>query len=128
MASRRGQTDILGRLTDVSEAALQQLGQVPGAERFLGVASSMKDRIDELQNRTRGIDAMEARIAELERQVKELSGTRSRSGASVTRKTASTARKTASTARKASSSTARKTSSSARSSGSRSKSGTRKKS
>ena len=67
--------DLLSRLADAGEEAIQRLGDVPGGERLLNVANSMRDRMDDLSKRVRGLEKLEARIVELERRVDELSGT-----------------------------------------------------
>jgi polyhydroxyalkanoate synthesis regulator phasin len=68
-----GRTDLLGRLADLSEEALQRLGDMPGAERATSAMNALRDRIDELQKRVRGLEALEQRIATLERKVDKLS-------------------------------------------------------
>ena len=64
--------DLLTRLADAGEEAIGRLGEAPGADRLAGVANSMRDRMDELQKRVRGIEALERRVDELERRVEEL--------------------------------------------------------
>lgn len=61
--------DLLTRLADAGEEAISKLGGAPGADRFLGVANSMRERIDELQKKVRGLDELERRVAHLEKQV-----------------------------------------------------------
>jgi hypothetical protein len=65
--------DLLSTLADRGEEAIQRLSDTPGADRLLGVAQSMRERLDEIQKRVRGIDALETRVAELERRVEQLS-------------------------------------------------------
>jgi len=65
--------DLLTMLADRGEEAIQKLSDTPGADRLLGVAQSMRERLDEIQKRVRGIDALEARVAELERKLEKLS-------------------------------------------------------
>jgi hypothetical protein len=86
MATREPK-DLLTRLADRGEEAIQRLSDAPGADRLLGVAQSLRDRMDEVQRRVRGLDELERRVAELERRVAELSApsaaparSRSRSG------------------------------------------------
>ena len=67
------QKDILTRLADAGEAAIKSLAEAPGADRFLGAAYTLRDRLDELQRRVRGLEALEQRLAELERRVDQLS-------------------------------------------------------
>jgi hypothetical protein len=67
--------DLLTRLADAGEEALNRLGDAPGMDRMLGFANSTRDRLDELTRRVRGIEALEARVTKLEKQVQALSGT-----------------------------------------------------
>ena len=72
MAGKR-RNDLLGRLADLSEEAIQRLSDAPGADRVLGAMISMRDRVDELQKRVRGLEDLEKRLAALERKVDKLS-------------------------------------------------------
>lgn len=72
MARERRQ-DLLGRLADLSEEALQRLSEAPGADRVLGPLNSLRDRLDELQRRVRGLEDLERRLAALEKKVERLS-------------------------------------------------------
>jgi uncharacterized protein involved in exopolysaccharide biosynthesis len=81
-------TDLLGRLADLSEDAIQRLSDAPGAERVLGAMNTMRDRLDELQKRVRGLEELEQRLTALERKVDKLG--KSEGPASSTRKTTST--------------------------------------
>jgi hypothetical protein len=65
--------DLLGRLADLSEEAIQRFSEVPGADRALGAVNALRERTDELQRRVRGLEALEQRIADLERKVDKLS-------------------------------------------------------
>jgi hypothetical protein len=86
--ARARQKDLLTKLADRGEEAIQRLSDVPGAHRALEAVTGMRDRIDELQRRVTGIEALEKRIEGLERRLAKLEkpiSTRSRSTA---RKTA----------------------------------------
>lgn len=72
MAQKR--KDLLGRLADAGEDALGKLGKAPGMDQMLGFANSTRDRLDELTKRVRGIDALERRVARLEKRLDEMSG------------------------------------------------------
>jgi hypothetical protein len=72
MATAR-RSDLLGRLADLSEEAIQRLTEVPGADRAVGALNALRERTDELQRRVRGLEGMEQRIAALERKVDKLS-------------------------------------------------------
>ena len=65
--------DLLTMLADRGEEAIQRLSDAPGADRLLGAAQALRDRLDEMQKRVRGIDALERRVAELEKRVEALS-------------------------------------------------------
>ena len=67
MAERR--QDLLGRLADISEDAIQRLSEAPGADRVLQTLKGLGDRVDELQRRTRGFEELERRLSTLEKRV-----------------------------------------------------------
>jgi uncharacterized protein involved in exopolysaccharide biosynthesis len=93
--------DLLTRLADAGEEAIQKLADAPGADRLLGAVQSLRERMDELQKKVRGIDALEQRVAELEKRVDALGGSSTttpktpakRTTASKTTKTRSTSAK-----------------------------------
>ena len=72
MAGAR-RTDLLGKLADLSEDAIQRLSDAPGADRALGALNTLRDRMDELQKRVRGLEDLEKRLAAVERKVDKLS-------------------------------------------------------
>ena len=65
-------TDLLSKLAELSEEAMHRLQDAPGGDRVVGAMSSMRDRLDEMQKRVRGIDELERRLAALERKVDKL--------------------------------------------------------
>jgi len=65
--------DLLARLADAGEVALRRLGEAPGMDRALAYARTTRKQLDELTKRVQGINALEARIAKLEKQVAALS-------------------------------------------------------
>lgn len=65
--------DLLSRLADAGEDAVNRLGEAPGMDRVLGFANSTRDRLDELTKRVRGIDELEKRVAKLEAELKKQS-------------------------------------------------------
>ncbi|HZS23350.1 MAG TPA: hypothetical protein VFA30_00055 [Gaiellaceae bacterium] len=87
--ARARRTDLLGKLADLSEEAVQRLSDAPGADKLLGALNATRDRVDDLQKRVRGLEDLEKRLAALERKVDKLSKASSSSG--------STARKTTTT-------------------------------
>ena len=111
--------DLLTRLADAGEEAIQRLGETPGADRLLSVAQTMRERMDEMQRRVRGIDVLEQRIVELERRLDELGGT---TGSKAPARRSASASKSSSSGSKASSSKSASKSSSTKSSSSKSSS------
>ncbi len=85
--ARTPQKDLLTRLADAGEHAIKSLADAPGADRFLGSVNALKERLDELQKRVRGLETLEQRLAELERKVDRLSGTSSGRRTTTARKT-----------------------------------------
>jgi len=69
---RKQQKDVVGRLSDSGEEALQRFLQNPGTAKVVGAANAMKERVDELTRRMRSLDPLEKRVAELERRLDEL--------------------------------------------------------
>jgi hypothetical protein len=71
MAGTR-RTDLLGRLADMSEDAIQRLSDAPGADKLMGAMNTLKDRTDELQKRVRGLEDLEKRLTAVEDKVDKL--------------------------------------------------------
>jgi hypothetical protein len=88
MAAKRN--DLLGRLADLSEEAIQRLSDVPGADKALTAINVLRERTDELQKRVRGLEGLESRIADLERKVDKLQKGSSSSGSRTTAKKTTT--------------------------------------
>ena len=61
--------DLLGRLADLSEEAIQKLSEAPGADRVIHALKGLGDRVDELQRRTKGFEELEKRLSDLEKKV-----------------------------------------------------------
>jgi hypothetical protein len=66
------QKDLLTRLADAGEDAINRLSDLPGGSRMVDAANAMRARMDELQKKVRGIDDLERRVAALEAQVESL--------------------------------------------------------
>jgi len=88
--------DLLTMLADRGEEAIQRLSDAPGADRLLGAAQALRDRLDEMQKRVRGIDALERRVAELEKRVEALSKPSTRPRTTARKRTTKTTPKTSS--------------------------------
>ena len=72
MAERK--QDLLGMLADRGEDVVGRISELPRAQRLLETANTLRDRADELQRKLRGLDALEQRVAVLEKKVAQLSG------------------------------------------------------
>jgi hypothetical protein len=99
MAGTR-RTDLLGRLADMSEEAIQRLSDAPGADKLLGAMNALRDRTDELQKRVRGLENLEQRLSALERKVDKLGGGAKSTTTRRSTKTTSTKSSGGSTAKK----------------------------
>jgi uncharacterized protein YoxC len=73
MAQRKSQKDLLTRLSDAGEEALSRVAGSPTTARLLDSMGGMRERLDDVQKKVRGLDALEKRVAKLEKRVEELS-------------------------------------------------------
>jgi hypothetical protein len=91
MAQSR-QRNLVERLADAGEEAIQRLSNAPGGDRLVGAVNTMRDRVDDLQKRMRGLEQLEKRLASVERRLDKLEGkgTARKTAASSTRKPAGT--------------------------------------
>lgn len=64
--------DMIGRLADRGEQTIQRLADLPGGQKALKAVNDLKERVDELGKKVRGIDELEQRIAKLEKEVATL--------------------------------------------------------
>ena len=87
--ARPRQKNIVERLADAGEEAIQRLGSAPGADKVLGALGSMRERVDDLQKRVRGLENLEKRLKAVERRLDKLEG----KGKTASRKTSSTAKR-----------------------------------
>ena len=71
MAGTR-KNDLLGRLADLGDGAMQRLSEAPGGDKLLTALNGLRERTDELQKRVRGLETLEKRLAALERKVDKL--------------------------------------------------------
>jgi hypothetical protein len=65
-------SDVIGRLANRGEDVIHRLAELPGGAKALKAFNELRDRVDDLGKKVRGIDALEARIAKLEQQVAAL--------------------------------------------------------
>jgi hypothetical protein len=64
--------DFVTRLADAGEEALQRLAELPGGQKALGAYNDLRNRVDDLSKKVRGIDALEVRVAKLEKELAAL--------------------------------------------------------
>jgi phage shock protein A len=64
--------DIVSRLADAGEDALQRLSDLPGGQKAVQAFNDLRARVDELSKKVRGIDELEARVSKLEKEVAAL--------------------------------------------------------
>ena len=96
MAGRRRQ-DLLGKLADPFEDALQRLGHIPGTQQFVRAAAGLRDRVDDLAKRIGRLDELEKRVRDLERRVNQMSGGTRAAGRRTTRRATGSAAKRSTT-------------------------------
>ena len=89
MPKAKQDKDVLGRLADRGEEALARIAELPGGTRALKAMNDLRDRVDELGRKVRGIDVLERRVAKLEKELAALKPKRAPSrGAAGSRTTA----------------------------------------
>jgi hypothetical protein len=64
--------DVIGRLAGRGEDALQRLAELPGGSKALKAFNDLKQGVDELSRKVRGIDALERRVTKLEKELAAL--------------------------------------------------------
>ena len=91
MAQSNKQKDLLTRLSDAGEEALSRVAGSPATSRVIETVGGMRERLDDMQKKVRGIDALEQRVAKLEKRVDDLSkpkrATAARRGAATPKRT-----------------------------------------
>lgn len=92
--AEKSQKDLLTRLGDVGEEALARVTNSQRTSRLLDSVGGMRERLEDVQKKVRGLDALERRVAKLEQQVADLSKPKTRA------RTTTAARKTTTTPRR----------------------------
>ena len=64
--------DIFSKLADAGEEVIARVAGIPGAARALEQAQTSLHRLDDLQKRVLGVEALERRLVELEAKVAAL--------------------------------------------------------
>jgi hypothetical protein len=66
------QKDILTRLADAGEGALSRMTSSQATARVVESVGGLRERMDDLQKKVRGLDELEKRVVKLEKQVAAL--------------------------------------------------------
>jgi ubiquinone biosynthesis protein UbiJ len=85
-AADKAERDVLARLADRGEDAIHRLADLPGGTRAMKAWNEMRERVDDLSRKVRGIDKLEARVAKLEKEVATLKRPKPATRRSSTRK------------------------------------------
>jgi phage shock protein A len=80
--------DLVSRLADAGEEALQKLSDLPGGTRAVSTFNDLRTRVDELGKKVRGIDELEKRVAKLEKELAALKRPKTAARRSTTRRAA----------------------------------------
>ena len=64
----------LSQLASLGEEVLGKASQNPTAARIVQGAMQLKDHVDDLSKRVRGLEQMEKRVAQLEKRIAKLEG------------------------------------------------------
>ena len=89
------QKDLMSRVSNLVPDALHKLQDIPGGQKVMELANESKTRLDEMQKKLRGLDALERRVARLEKQVASQSAKKPAAKTSSTAAKPATARKPA---------------------------------
>lgn len=75
MAERKDlKQELINILSDRGEDVVGRIVDLPATQRVLEAGKDLRERVDELQKKVRGIDELEKRVAALERRVAKLTG------------------------------------------------------
>jgi TolA-binding protein len=86
--------NLVTRLADVGEEAIQRLGGAPGGDRLVGAVNTLRNRVDEMQKRLRGLDEIQQRLDSIEERLDKLeasTATKARGSSSSSAKKSQTA-------------------------------------
>jgi hypothetical protein len=68
------QKNLVTRLADAGEEAIQRLGGAPGGDKLVGAVNNLRTRTDEMQKRLRGLDEVKERLLLVEERLDKLEG------------------------------------------------------
>jgi hypothetical protein len=75
----------LSQLASIGEEVIGKAAQNPATSRLVNSAMQLKDRVDDLTRRVRGLEAMERRIEQLEKRIAKLESSRRSTGTAAKR-------------------------------------------
>lgn len=84
--TKRPDRDLITRLADAGEDAMQRIGELPGGKALVDTAQTFRERLDDLATRIRAIDPLERRVTQLEARMAALEKKAPRRAARATRK------------------------------------------
>ncbi|MEO5632379.1 hypothetical protein [Gaiella sp.] len=64
--------DMIARLADRGEQTIAKLAELPGGTKALRAVNDLREGMDDLGKKVRGIDELEQRVAKLERELATL--------------------------------------------------------
>jgi len=70
--TKAAEKDLITRLADAGEDAIQRLGDLPGGKTLVDAATTFRARVDDLAVRIRAIDPLEKRVTALEKRLAAL--------------------------------------------------------
>lgn len=70
--SKNEDRDVISRLADRGEQTIAKLADLPGGATALKALNDLRERVDELGKKVRGIDEIEKRLAKVERELATL--------------------------------------------------------
>ena len=71
--SRRTQEkDVIARLADAGEEALQRLAELPGGKSMLKTMGDVRDRLDDMAVKLRTLDPLQRRVSAIEKRLDSL--------------------------------------------------------
>jgi hypothetical protein len=72
--AKRTQGNLVSRLADAGEEAIQRLGNAPGGDRLVGAVNALRERVDDMQKNMRAIATIEKRLDSIERRLDKVEG------------------------------------------------------
>ena len=71
-AEAAAERDVIQRLAERGQQTVARLADLPGGSKALSAMNDLRNRVDELGKKVRGIDELEKRVAALEDEVEAL--------------------------------------------------------